>query len=80
MPESGGIEVTLHDGEVVVLTSDEARAAIKALLSDTMFEGSTSMAAQLQVALLGSGPLHAGKVTARAAETVAFRRVLPHVS
>jgi hypothetical protein len=55
VPESGGIEVTLHDGEVVVLTSDEARAAIKALLSDTMFEGSTSMAAQLQVALLGSG-------------------------
>lgn len=73
------MEVTLDDGAIVVLTVEETKAAIKALLSDTMFEGSTSMAAQLQVGLLAVGPLHDGQVTARAAESVALRRILPNV-
>jgi hypothetical protein len=75
--DSGEIEVTLEGGDVVVLTIAQTKAAIKALLSDTMFAGSIAMAAQLQVALLSVGPLRDQKVIARAAESVALRRILP---
>ena len=74
--ESATIIVELFDGEVVELTVEQTETAIVALLSDTMFEGSTSMAAQLQAAL-DVLSYRDSKVTARAAESVAFRRVVP---